>query len=36
MDTNDYLEVHVKNGTSTDTVTLDDMYMFALGIKVAT
>jgi hypothetical protein len=36
MDTNDYIEVHLKNTTSTDTVTLDDMYMSALGVKVAT
>ena len=36
LDTNDYLEVHVKNATSTDTVTLEDMYLFVLGVKVAT
>ena len=32
-DTNDYLELHVKNGTSTGNVTVDDMYFSISGVK---
>jgi len=33
LNTNDYLEVWVKNETSVATVTLQEMYMFALGMR---
>jgi hypothetical protein len=33
LDTNDYLELHVQNSTSTATVTVKDLYMFILGVK---
>lgn len=33
LNTNDYLELHVKNGTSTGNVTVDDMYFSVLGVK---
>ena len=32
MSTNDYLEVWVRNETSATTVTLNHMYLFALGM----
>lgn len=32
MDQNDYLELHVANGTGTSNITCDLMYLFALGM----
>lgn len=34
MEENDYLELHVANGTGTGNITCDLMYLFALGMLV--
>lgn len=32
MDQNDYLEIYVTNETNTNTVTIEELYLFALGM----
>lgn len=34
MNTNDYLEIHVANFTSTDNITLENLYLFGLGMAM--
>lgn len=34
MDTNDYLEIHLANLTNTGNITLENLYLFALGMAI--
>lgn len=34
MDTNDYLEIHIANLTNTVNITLEHLYLFAMGMPV--